>query len=69
MLKSSVFKAENPHCFYSDSHFDSNSADMFSTMNWRQESFSCSALYMVENSSSSAAFFRVTEEGKGKHLY
>lgn len=48
----------------SDSHLDSSRAAMLRTMNWRQDSLSCSALYMVENSSSSAAFFKVTEKSK-----
>lgn len=41
---------------------------MFSTINWRQESLSCSALYMAANSSSSAAFFRVTDKNKASSL-
>jgi len=45
----------------SDPHLVSSRAAMLITMNWRQESFSCSALYTVANSSSSAPFFRVTE--------
>lgn len=45
---------------YLYSHFNSSRAVMLSTMNWKQESLSCCALYMVANSSSSAAFFRVT---------
>ncbi len=44
----------------SRSHLDSSSAAMLRTMNWRQDSLSWSALYTVENSSSSAAFFSVT---------
>lgn len=39
---------------------------MLRTMNCRQESFSCSALYKAANSSTSAAFLRVTVNGRSK---
>lgn len=42
----------------------SSKAAILRPMNCRQDSFNCSALYIAENSSNSAAFFKVTAERK-----
>lgn len=45
---------------HSHAHLDSSRAAILRTMNCRQESLSCSALYKAANSSNSAAFLSVT---------
>lgn len=50
------------------SYLVSSKAAILSPMNCRQDSFNCSALYIAENSSNSAAFFKVTVERRRNKL-